>query len=374
VAGLRRGRETDRLKHIEKSLKKTIDELTALYEVSKSITSAVNLDRMLGLIVKKVAVIMRADICLIHLVNAGDLRLKTSYGIKKSLVELKVPLPLDHSVIMKVFKTKKPSRIEDLQAHSKNIFYSAAKKAALHSLLMVPLIEKGHFIGMLSVLSKRRSAYTREDVRDLTLFANQAAVAIESARLFEETKINYLNTMRLLASVIDAKDTYTEDHSERVMRSALAIADFLKLSNKQKSVIRYASLLHDIGKIGIDMSVLRKPTPLTDNEWAEMRKHPRIGAEIIRKAGFLDELVPAILYHHVNYGGGGYPPTKRRRNAIPIEARVLAVADAYEAMVTDRPYRKHMSKAEAASELKACSGTQFDPKVVNAFLRYLSRQ
>jgi putative nucleotidyltransferase with HDIG domain len=180
--------------------------------------------------------------------------------------------------------------------------------------------------------------------------------------------------MKLLASVIDAKDTYTEDHSERVMRSALAIADYLKLSDRQKSVIGYASLLHDIGKIGIDMTVLRKPSPLSREEWLEMKKHPRIGADIIKKAGFMDDLIPAILYHHVSYGGGGYPSTKKRKNDIPIEARVLAVADAYEAMVTDRPYRRGMSNREAAAELKKYSGKQFDPKVVNAFLKYLSEQ
>lgn len=368
------GKEENRLKHIEKSLKATIDELTALYEVSKSITSAANLDRMLKLVVMKVAKIMKANVCMIHLTNESDLRLKTSHGIRRNAFELKLPLPINHSVIGQVSRTKKPVRMENMGSHPKNVFYNVAKREGLRSLLVVPLVEKGRMIGVLSVLSNKRALYTRQDEKDLTLFANQAAVAIENARLFEETKINYLNTMKLLASVIDAKDTYTEDHSERVMRSALAIADYLKLNDRQKSVIRYASLLHDIGKIGIDMTVLRKPSPLTKDEWLEMRKHPRIGADIIRKAGFLDDLVPAILYHHVNYAGGGYPNTNKRKNKIPIEARVLAVADAYEAMVTDRPYRKHMSSREAASELKKCSGVQFDPKVVNAFLKYLSEQ
>jgi HD-GYP domain-containing protein (c-di-GMP phosphodiesterase class II) len=367
-------REECRLHHIEKSLKATIDELSALYEVSKSITSAVNLDKMLHLIVTKVARIMKADICMIHLMNEGDLRLKTSHGIKPSAYELKLPIPIDNSIMGKVWKTRKPAREGCLVGHPKNIFYNVAKKANLRSLLIVPLVEKGRMIGALSVLSKKRLAYTKQDEKDLTLFANQAAVAIENARLFEETKINYLNTMKLLASVIDAKDTYTEDHSERVMRSALAIADYLKLSDRQKSVIGYASLLHDIGKIGIDMTVLRKPSPLSREEWLEMKKHPRIGADIIKKAGFMDDLVPAILYHHVSYGGGGYPATKKRKNDIPIEARVLAVADAYEAMVTDRPYRRGMSNREAAAELKKYSGKQFDPKVVNAFLKYLSEQ
>ncbi|MDD5495500.1 MAG: GAF domain-containing protein [Candidatus Omnitrophica bacterium] len=360
------------LHRVERTLRSRLDELTALYEVSKSITSAVNLDKMLSLIVSKVASIMKAEVCMIHLINKGDLRLRTSYGITARLAELKNPLPVDHTVVDQVIRTKMPVRVEDLQKHSKNIFFHVARKGRLHSLLIVPLIEKGELIGVLSVMSKRRAAYSISDEKELTLFASQAAVAIENARLFEEVRINYLNTMRLLACVIDAKDTYTEDHSERVMRSALAIADYLSLSAKQRSVIRYASLLHDIGKIGIDMSVLRKPTTLSKEEWRQMKQHPKIGADIIKRAGFLDDLVPAILYHHVKYSGGGYPITKKTKEDLPVEARVLAVADAYEAMVTDRPYRRRMTKDQAIAELKRCSGSQFDPKVVNALLRYLT--
>ena len=367
-----RKEKLQRLHQVERSLKAHLDELTALYEVSKSITSATNLEKLLALIVKKVARIMHSDICIIYLLKNGGLTIKTSYGIKNSIKKSKAQFfSLKRCLVGDVIRDKKAVRIDDMSSYSRDAIYSVCRRSSLRSLLVVPLIEKGEAIRSLCICSAHRAHYTKADEKELALFASQAAVAIENSRLFEETRVNYLNTMKLLASVIDAKDTCTEDHSERVMHSALAIARALRLSDRQRSVIKYASLLHDIGKIGIDISILRKPAPLTKEEWAEMKKHPKTGADIIKKAGFLDDLVPIILYHHVRYEGGGYPPTRKKREAIPIEARILAVADAFEAMRSDRPYRTHLSIENAVGELKKCRGTQFDPKVVDAFLRLL---
>lgn len=374
MQSLKNEKSLQRLEAAESSLKTRIDELTALYDVSRSITSSVDLGAMLNVITRKVAKIMNSDICAIYLVNEGDLALKTSHGVAKNHHFFKKPLPIRGNMIARVVKSKKAALMHFIKKHHiKDIFCRIAKKASTKSFLAMPLVEKDKAIGVLVCCSRRPCAYNKSDIHELSLFASQAAVAIDNARLFEETKLNFLNTMKLLASVIDAKDTYTETHSERVMRSSIAIANALKLSDRQKAAIRYASLLHDIGKIGIDISILRKPAPLTKAEWAEMRKHPKNGADIIKKAGFLDDLIPAILYHHVKYIGGGYPPTRKVDGKIPIEARILAVADAYEAMVTDRPYRRHMSRSQAIAELKRCSGTQFDPQVVKAFLKYLRR-
>jgi putative nucleotidyltransferase with HDIG domain len=265
-------------------------------------------------------------------------------------------------------------RIDDLSKNTTDSLCGPAYRNTLGSALVTPLVEKDDVVGVLICLNKAPFAYKRVDEKDIELFASQAAIAIENMGLFYETKLNYLNTTKLLASVIDAKDTYTEDHSRSVTHSALAIAGILKLSERQKFIIRYASLLHDIGKIGVDISILRKPGMLGRREWAKMKRHPEIGVEIIKKAGFLDDLIPAILYHHVKFGGGGYPRTNRKKEAIPIEARILAVADAYEAMRSDRPYRKRLSRETAISELKRGAGSQFDPKVVRAFLRYLKKR
>jgi len=360
-----------RLSRIERNLKNQADELSALYQVSRSITSSSNLDRVLDLIARKVGQLMKADVSMIYLIEDKAAILKAAYGLRKGMGKPRRPIPL--GILKEAVSAKRPVKIDGTRKNSSDPFCSLCKRYALHSTLVVPILERGKVLGLMTVCTKKRSAYTKEDEKELALFAGQAALAIENACLLEETKIHYLNTMKLLASVIDAKDTGTEDHSESVMRSAMGIARALGLSDKQKSVIRHASLLHDVGKIGIDISILRKPAPLTAKEWMQMKTHPKVGADILSKAGFLDELIPAILYHHVRYAGGGYPATKKKGSGIPLEARILSVADAYESMRSDRPYRKHLTREEAIAELKRCSGTQFDPKVVKAFLKHLNR-
>ncbi|MBI3991192.1 MAG: HD domain-containing protein, partial [Candidatus Omnitrophica bacterium] len=136
-------------------------------------------------------------------------------------------------------------------------------------------------------------------------------------------------------------------------------------------VVQYASLLHDLGKIGIDLAILRKPGKLIDNEWKEIERHPVIGAKLISQTGFFKKLVPIILHHHAYYNGGGYPNPSLRLEQIPLGARILSVADAYEAMVSTRPYRQRYKKKDAINEIIRCAGTQFDPYVVRAFLKAL---
>ena len=358
--------------NLEKRLKTKIDEISALYQVSKTITSSLNLKRMLNLIARQVSRIMHCRICLIHLVEGKRLILKSSYGVTAEYTDFKKDLSMRDNFAGLAVVGKKSYIIRDLLRYPKNAFFSTAKKHSLHSLLVIPLIEKDSVLGAMSVFDHSINAFTEDDEEHLRLFAGQVTVAIENARLLEETKQNYLNVMNLLASVIDAKDSYTEDHSQKVARFAMGVANELGINGQLREDIKYASFLHDIGKINIDASILQKPGPLTKEEWTKMREHPRTASKIISKAGFLDALIPIILYHHVRYAGGGYPVCSRKGSDIPIGSRILAVTDAYEAMTSDRPYRKGMTKKEAMQELKRCSGTQFDPEVVRAFLKYLN--
>jgi HD-GYP domain-containing protein (c-di-GMP phosphodiesterase class II) len=357
---------------LEDSLKTKIEEISALYQVSRTIISSMNLRRMLNLIARQVMRVMHCRICAMHIIEGGHLILKASCGITKEYADLRDDLQLRHNLFGLAVLKKRSYIIKDLKRYSKQVPFHAAKTGALRSLLLVPLIEKERALGVLSVFDQSVDAFTSEDAEELKLFASQVAVAIENAKLFEDAKQNYLNVMKLLASVIDAKDSYTEDHSEKVAKYALGISKELDLDDRVKDTIKYASFLHDIGKINIDASILQKPGPLTKEEWAKMREHPRTASRIISRAGFLDELIPIILYHHVRYSGGGYPTCNKKGDDIPVGSRILAVADAYEAMTSDRPYRRGMTKREAFRELKRCAGTQFDPKVVNAFLKFLT--
>jgi diguanylate cyclase (GGDEF)-like protein len=180
------------------------------------------------------------------------------------------------------------------------------------------------------------------------------------------------NTVLALAEVIDIRDSGTAAHSETVGRYAGAIARELGLANDLVERVRFGGIVHDVGKIGISDSVLRKPGRLDDSDWAEMRRHPEIGARVLRGAN-LDDIGDWVLAHHERPDGRGYP-NGLAGQAIPLEARILAVADAYEAMTSDRVYRPALTPDVAREELVRCSGSQFDSRVVEAFLSVLDRE
>jgi putative nucleotidyltransferase with HDIG domain len=181
-----------------------------------------------------------------------------------------------------------------------------------------------------------------------------------------EAKPRALSIIYALAATVDAKDSYTYGHSKKVSEYAMAISEVLKLSEDKLTTIRAAGLLHDIGKVGVPDSILNKKAPLVEDEWKPIRAHPELGVEILRHVIDLVNCLPAILHHHEHFDGRGYP-AGLRGDKIPMEARILAVADAYDAMTSPRPYRQQLPSDKAIKELQRCSGTQFDPAMVDAF-------
>ena len=280
---------------------------------------------------------------------------------------------MGESIAGRVVKSGKYYIINDLRKEKKYKYPYYVMQKKLRSLVTVPLVQKDKIIGVLSIYNIKVGKYTPEDVKLLAMFASQAAIAIENAKLFEQAESGYLNTIRTLSNIIDAKDSQTFGHSERVMEHCMDIAQELKLSDHEKDVLKYAGLLHDIGKIGIDVGILRKPSKLTKDEWKVMAMHPVVGSGIVEQIGFLDDLAPIILHHHERYDGKGYP-SKLKKNNIPLAARILAVVDAYESMVSDRPYRKALSAKKIRQELLECAGTQFDPYIVKIFLKTLNKK
>jgi putative nucleotidyltransferase with HDIG domain len=185
-----------------------------------------------------------------------------------------------------------------------------------------------------------------------------------------EARPRALSIIYALAATVDAKDSYTYGHSRKVSEYAVAIAEAYKLTQERISTIRAASLLHDIGKVGVPDSILNKKTPLTEEEWKPIKAHPELGVEILRHVIDLVNCLPAILHHHEQHDGSGYP-AGLSGGGIPLEARILAVADAYDAMTSPRPYHKPLSLEEAIKELKRCAGKQFDPEVVEVFCKII---
>ncbi|HAJ80510.1 MAG TPA: hypothetical protein DCO75_12160 [Fibrobacteres bacterium] len=208
----------------------------------------------------------------------------------------------------------------------------------------------------------------------LSSLANQTRIALTNAKLYGDMKENYIRTIKALAIAVDAKDTYTHGHSENVMNIAEELANEMGLESRRVGIIRDAGLLHDIGKIGVPGNILNKPGTLTYEEFnGVMKTHSALGANIVKDVPFLRDLYTLILYHHENFDGSGYPEGLKAGD-IPVGSRIIHVADAFEAMTSNRPYRQSLGKDEAIKRLNESSGKQFDPVVVEAFLRLAIRK
>jgi HD-GYP domain-containing protein (c-di-GMP phosphodiesterase class II) len=185
---------------------------------------------------------------------------------------------------------------------------------------------------------------------------------------YSKLNSSYKSTVLALSKAIDARDTYTAGHSERVTNLSLKIGQALNLPQDQLNVLEIAALFHDVGKIGIPDKVLNKPGKLTDEEFNQIKEHPSIGVDILKTIDFLDKTLPMILHHHEKYKGNGYP-SGISGEAIPLESRIICVADSYDAMTSDRPYRKGLPHDVAVNELIKFKGIQFDTQIVDAFLK-----
>lgn len=240
--------------------------------------------------------------------------------------------------------------------------------AGCRSMICFPLKTPSRVIGVLNLLrSDAHEPFSGLDLEIINVLSSQASISIENVRLYHNIRDNYLKTIRAFALAVEAKDEYTHGHSENVMKYTVVLAKHLGLPEHELELVKYAGLLHDIGKIGISESILNKAGKLTAPEFDEIKRHPELGARIISDVPFLKSLVPMVLHHHEFYNGCGYP-LRIAGTSIPFGARILSIADAYEAMTSDRPYRKSLTQEVAFSILSEERGKQFDPQVVDAFL------
>lgn len=205
------------------------------------------------------------------------------------------------------------------------------------------------------------------------LFLVPLMLARYSFKLYTDMRQIHFDTVRALTSAIDASDPYTRGHSERVTHYSVAIAREMRLSERRIQAIEYAGFLHDMGKIGVDHDILTKPGSLTDEEWRAMREHPTIGARIVSDLDFLKGAREVVLYHHERYDGRGYPEGLAGE-LIPLEARIAKVADAFDAMMSNRPYRTSLGLKKSVDELVSGKGTEFDPAIVDVFVDLVEKK
>lgn len=281
---------------------------------------------------------------------------------------------LPPSEFLKALCAKVLDDSETFVAHDEDAFSGLPAPSApterFHNCIAAPVTLLRDMNGIVICADKRDTRFSNEDVQSILAIGSQAVIAAENSHLRRQLQEAYLSTVSIMADAMEAKDADTQGHCEMVSRYAQLIARHLNLSDYERSVISYAALLHDIGKIGVSDGLLNKPGALQPEERELVRAHVRIGHDLIQHVPALRPVANAVLHHHECFDGSGYPQGLTGED-IPIAARVVCVVDAYSAMITRRAYKDAYSDEWARGELRRCAGSQFDPRVVDAFLYVL---
>jgi putative nucleotidyltransferase with HDIG domain len=354
------------------NLEKAVAKLSTLYRLGLAINSTIEVEDLYQLVVKTTMDTLQAQVGYIILYDAqnGELKVTNLVGHRDPNAQaMRVPMK-PSSVSSWVIQNCKPLLITDI-AQMPEFDPVSPLGFERKTLICAPLMVKDEMIGTLAVVNKlNNTVYNHEELELLSTIAAQASIAIKNAMLYDEQQKTYLNTIQALVSAIEASDSYTRGHSERVTRFSLALARKLELPQNRLKVIERAAILHDIGKIGIDLSLLHKEALLTSEDVAELQQHPTIGMKILEPIEFLHDVRLCIGQHHERFDGTGYP-NRLRAEELLLESRILAIADAFDAMTSDRPYRKALKLEVAIAELAENSGSQFDPALVPIFIKLL---
>lgn len=354
------------------NLEHAIGRLSTIYKIGLAINSTMDIDRLFNQIVRSTTTTLNAHIGYIILYDKElrTLNVTNLIGNGKLIAPKKAISMKESSVSTWVINNRKPLLISDI-----NLAPQFARFSELgyerKTLICAPLMVMDEIIGTISVVNKNDdSQFFQDELEMLTTIAAQAAIAIKNATLYDEQQQTYLNTIQALVTAIEASDSYTKGHSERVTRYSVEIGRQCNLSSDRLQILERAAILHDIGKIGIDLSLLHKEGKLSARDIGELQMHPVIGMKILEPIEFLKDVRTCIGQHHERYDGMGYPNRIKHSDQL-LESRIIGVADAFDAMTSDRPYRKALSLDVAITELAENSGTQFDPAIVKIFTAIL---
>ena len=360
---VQRGLEKQRLQQENIQLKESL----SIYKMSEALNKTLSIEKILSVIVSTTLKESGADVAALLLQDPRNkqFEIKTR-RVKESQPESQEQEILNLVEILEHYREDRPVIYHGNRANRFFIQAPAGQKPS--SFISVPLKARLEIIGMLNVYSYTRSFKFSEGQRKmLSILADRASSAIDNAGLFENLQSTLQQTIQGFARAMEAKDPYTRGHSDRVTEYARLITLGLNLEPKHKERVLTAALMHDVGKIGIPLDALNKPQKLTREEYEIFKEHPDKGRRILEPIEFLRDIVPAVYHHHEQYDGTGYP-LGLKGEEIPLDARILAVADTYDAMTSDRAYRKALSHEIAIAELRRCAGTQFDPRIVGVFI------
>jgi HD-GYP domain-containing protein (c-di-GMP phosphodiesterase class II) len=344
-----------------------------LQRLSRTATSFLDIEKIAHLILSEISNTLHIEngAILIKNTDRGDFQVIAEDGEKKHFPS---GFRADHPIVTRMSMQNQPLLERDMSFAP---MFKSLWKEERHELerfnaeIFLPLNSKGELIGILGLGKKLSSQpYTRDEQLLFSTLANQTAVAIENARLYDELKGSFVQSVTALANAIDIRDTYTNTHSQQIANWAAQTARHLGCTTEEINDIYLGGLLHDIGKIGIPDNILQKPSKLNEDEWSIVHTHPKLGADLISPIKKLANVSPMIENSHERYDGLGYPNGKKGEE-IPLGARIISVVDSYSAMLDKRPYKEPYSYDRIIEELKQNKGKMYDPIVVEAFLKVI---
>ncbi|MDO9088292.1 MAG: HD domain-containing protein [Anaerolineaceae bacterium] len=349
-------------------------ELTMLYNMSRQLVATDDVEKVLRTITQFATISTNVTYTRILTLNeSGKFVCRAAHAVRDIEQNMSIG-KVENEVIQAILKSTQESGKWTIL--EKNVGFSSEElNQALFlematSVCIYPLQVVDEFLGMLLFGEERRTQrepFDSNKLQLISLIADQAGSALRRAYLHEQLEESLIETVFALANAVEARDTYTEDHSARMEELVVQICIQLDFSDENIQNMRWAARLHDIGKIGVPDHILRKPGSLTEEEWVSMREHPEIGSKILAPISKMATVSPIIRAHHEKFNGTGYPDGLKDEQ-IPLGSRILTVVDAYVAMTDERIYRKSMSPKDAIEELIRNKGTQFDPKIVDLFL------
>jgi len=357
------------LEEKNRSLNEAVNRLSALNQISRMLGMEHDRNEIYRMLVSLPRELLGAEIghLLLYDEKQGDLVMEYSQGIKEEYSGRR-RVSMDGGIAGWVARNRKPLLIEDFKVRDT---FSTRSTLGYNrdTAISAPIMIKDDLIGVITLINKGSGQpFLEDELTLLATMASEAAMALHNALLVEKIQKSYFSMVQSLIAAVEAKDVYTRGHSERVTQYSLLIGEQMNLSLEELTIIQQAGVLHDIGKITVELSILNKPTSLNDEEYNKIKAHPAVGYRILEPIDFEDRVKQCVLQHHERPDGKGYPNGTVSENII-LEAKILAAADAFDAMTTKRPYREPLSIPTALKEMEDCSGTQFDPEVVHVLKR-----
>ncbi|MCD6416101.1 MAG: HD domain-containing protein [Planctomycetes bacterium] len=346
--------------------------LSAVMKVIEKVNAEPNLDRLLEDLMDDVMEVTDADRgYLIASRKVGDVLIPMVSRHKES-VPPSARNTFSRNLVSEAYETGHAMLLSDPM--TKKGMPDSVLSQPVHSIMCVPMRARIGQVGVIYVDRLLGSLpFEKSDLKLFTTIANQAGIAVRRAQLTRQVESLFRDAVRTVINLVEIKDKYTYSHSERVTAVALLVGDLMSFSKKDQRDLEVAALLHDVGKLGVDPDILTKPRTLTDDEFARVKRHTVDGARVVADIENGEQIAEAVRHHHERWDGTGYPDGCAAEEA-SLFSRILALADSFDAMASDRPYRKALTREETISELKKCKGTQFDPALVNVFTDALENE